>query len=97
MEAALSDYIARQPQANKLHPPSVDCRATVCRILTTVDVAVLNASRGATLDQTMGSLELESLGKELESASSMVTTSAEYPDKIGYVYFLRRASASANP
>ncbi len=90
VEMALDDYLARQPHPNALGLPSIECRVTLCRVVTSVDIAVFQATPNADLQVAMGGIQHESLGRELVSVVEGMSVSAERPDQITMSAYLQR-------
>lgn len=90
-ETRLEDYLARQPNADKLQPPDVECRATVCRILTAADTATLQLTPNADLSHAMSGFRFESESKEFDASAELMVINPKFPDKVGFALFLHRA------
>ena len=99
MENALRDYLARQPYPNALGSPSVECRMTLCRILTAVDDVILVAMPNTDLQAAMYALQQESLGGEVVIGSVEMMVDLKHSGRTIEAAFVRRSkqSSSAKP
>lgn len=96
MERELGDYLARRPVPNALGSTSVECRATVCRILSVVDDQVFAAVPMTDLQAAMASLPDESLGREVVSTGLVMAGDSKQPGQMIEAAFLRRANKPSN-
>lgn len=96
MERELGDYLARRPVPNALGSTSVECRATVCRILSVVDDQVFAAVPMTDLQAAMASLPDESLGREVVSTGLVIAGDSKQPGQMIEAAFLRRANKPSN-
>lgn len=96
MERELGDYLARRPVPNALGSTSVECRATVCRIVSVVSDQVFAAVPMTDLQAAVGSLPDESLGRELVVTGVAMTADSKHPGEGIEVAFLRRADKPSN-
>ena len=99
LEIALGDYLARQPHPNALGSPTVECRATLCRVVTSVDATVFQAAPNADLQAAMGNMQHESLGRELVSVVEGISISPEHPGQLTLSAYLQRIepAGASNP
>ncbi|HKR37766.1 MAG TPA: hypothetical protein VJT10_23180 [Steroidobacteraceae bacterium] len=96
MENELRDFLARRPVPNALGTTSVECRSTVCRIVSVVNDQVNAAMPGTDLQGALASLPHESLGREVVFISLAMGADSKRPDQLIEVAFLRRADKSSN-
>ena len=96
MENELRDYLARRPVPDALGSTSVDCRTTVCRILSVVSDEVLAAAPMTDLQAALAALRDESLGRELVVPSFAMMVDPKQPGRLIEVAFLRRADKSSD-
>jgi hypothetical protein len=78
METQMQDYLARRPGPNSIGSVLVECRKTLCRVVSVVSLTVYLAVPGTDLQAALADLPNESLGRELES--SHVTVSVDPGD-----------------
>ncbi|HEY7642388.1 MAG TPA: hypothetical protein VH814_21825 [Steroidobacteraceae bacterium] len=96
MERDLGDYLARRPVPNALGSTSVECRATVCRILSVVDDQVFAAVPMSDLQAAVAGLPDDSLGGDVVSAGLVMTGDPKHPGQMIEAAFLRRADKPSN-
>ncbi len=93
-ETQLQDYLARQINLRALGSTSVECRATICRVMSVVDNHVFESAPNSDLQTAIGRMRQESLWREFLEAD-MVMTVAGDPENPGRVYevaYFRRAA-----
>ena len=81
-ENALSAYLARQPYPEALGSPDIECRATLCSIVTIVDAAVHQAAPSADLQAAMSNMQYDSLGREFVPLTVGLEVDDDLPDQI---------------
>jgi hypothetical protein len=96
MENELRDFLARRPVPNALGSTSVECRSTVCRILSVVNADVLAAVPLTDLQAAVRDLPDESLGRELVVITVAMTADSKQPGQSIQLVFLRRADKPSN-
>lgn len=96
MENELRDYLARRPVPNGLGSVSVECRTTVCRVLSVVSDEIVWAVPMTDLQAAMGHLPDESLGRELVVLNIAVIADSKHPGQMIEAAFLRRADKPSN-
>jgi hypothetical protein len=96
MERELGDYLARRPVPNALGSTSVECRATLCRIVSVVSDQVFAAVPMTDLQAALGSLPDESLGREVVVTGVAVIADSKHPGQMIEAAFLRRADKPSN-
>lgn len=96
MERELGDYLARRPVPNALGSTSVECRATVCRIVSVVSDQVLAAVPMTDLQAALWSLPDESLGHEVVVTGVAMTADSKHPGQGIEAAFLRRTNKPSN-
>ena len=96
MENELRDFLARRPVPNALGTTSVQCRSTVCRIVSTVNFEVVTAMPRTDLQAAVGHLRDESLGREVVVISVAMAADSKQPGQSIEVVFLRRADKPSN-
>jgi hypothetical protein len=96
-ENALSDYLARQPYPDALGSPDIECRETLCSIITIVDAAVHQAAPSADLQGAMSNLQYDSLGREFVPLSVALQTNEQLPDQIIMMAIVRRVKPADAP
>ena len=96
MENALRDFLARRPVPNALGTTTVECRSTVCRIVSVVNFQVVAAMPGTDLQAAVAHLPDESLGREVAVISVAMAADSKQPNQSIEVVFLRRADTASN-
>jgi hypothetical protein len=96
MENELRDYLARRPVPNALGSTSVECRTTVCRVLSVVNDDILAAVPRTDLQAAVSSLSDESLGREVVVIGVAVMNDSNQPGQGIEAAFLRRADKPSN-
>jgi hypothetical protein len=91
METQLRDYLARRPVPNSLGTTSVRCAATVCRLVSAVNVQIWTGIPNADLQAAMNELPNESLGRELTFVMSSFGEHPQDSTMMVIVVFLKRA------
>jgi hypothetical protein len=96
METQLGDYLARQPIPNALGSYSVACKLTICRVMSVVSPEAMVAAPNTDLQFALGSLQNESLGRELIYGGVSLGSDPKQPNQIVEISFLRRAGDPGN-
>jgi hypothetical protein len=91
METQLQDYLARRPAPNAIGSVLVECRKTLCRLVSVVSSTVFEATPYTDLQAALNALPNESLGRELEFGHTAVSVDPKLPDQIMEVAMLHRA------
>ena len=96
VEREVGDFLARQPAPNALGSTSVECRKSVCRVLSIVDDHVLAAAPMTDLQEAISRLPDEALGREVVSKGVMVSGNPQRPGQTIEAAYLRRADKPTN-
>ena len=98
-EIGVGGFLARQPQPNALGLPSIECRATLCRVRTSVDAAIYQAVPTADLQAAMYTLQHDSIAGELVWLGLEMSSDPEQLDQVIQSAYLRRIEhpAEAKP
>ena len=91
METQLQDYLARRPAPNAIGSVLVECRMTLCRLVSVVSLTVYEAVPYTDLQAALNELRNESLGRELEFATTAVSVDPKDLNQMMEVAMLRRA------
>ena len=91
METQLQDYLARRPAPNAIGSILVECRMTLCRVVSVVSLTVYEAVPYTDLQAALNDLRNESLGREREFATTAVSVDPKDLNQMMEVAMLRRA------
>lgn len=96
METKLTDYLARRPIPNALGSVSVQCRMTICRVISVANDQVHAAVPYTDLQAAIMDLLDDSLGRELAYLTTSVGVLPNNSTQVIQVSFLRRADVSSD-
>ena len=96
METQLRDYLARRPAPNAIGSVLIECRMTLCRLVSVVSTTVFEAVPYTDLQAALNDLPNESLGRELVFSTTAVSVDPTEPSQTMEVAFLRRAGETGD-
>jgi hypothetical protein len=91
METQLRDYLARRPAPNAIGSVSIECRKTLCRLVSVVSSTVFEAVPFTDMQAALNDLSNESLGRELVFSNTAVSVDPAESSQTMEIAFLRSA------
>lgn len=91
VEWQLENYLALQPHQAAFGNPTVQCRTSVCRVISTTTKRSMSRTPEADWHELMNGLQYETVSNEFAQSQEMIVFNHARPEEVGYVTYFTRA------
>lgn len=95
VEWQVQNYLALQPHNETFGSPRVQCRRTVCRVISTTSKRAVARADDADWHGLMAGLQYESVSNEFARSAETIVYNHSQPDRVGYVTYFERKPPSS--